>query len=158
MSFGKLIIAANHSGDPSDVPAKTIDAIKNTKHIFCDYFRIFQEDLINFHSIDVSDKVIVETGPRVFDNGISDDIIEILKTGKDVIFITDHGLPGFADKGAGILHDIYNQGIDVRIIPGPSIAALAIAISGIMSSADEYYAMSIFNYELSQKIKKFKMQ
>jgi 16S rRNA (cytidine1402-2'-O)-methyltransferase len=155
VSLGKLIIAANHSGDPSDIPAKTIQAIKETKHIFCDHLWLFKKDVVNFHSIDISDKAITEVGHLTAENDIANLIIEVLKAGQDVVFITDHGLPGFADKGVIAIGGVYSQGVDIKIIPGPTIAGLAIAIAGISSTAEEYYAMSIFDYEFSNKVKKF---
>lgn len=155
MSLGKLTIAANHSGDPSDIPAKTIQAIKNTKHIFCDHLWLFKKDVVNFHSIDISDKTITEIGHISNENDIAKTAIEILKAGEDIVFITDHGLPGFADKGVIAIGAVYSQGVDIKIIPGPTVAGLAIAIAGISSTAEEYYAMSVFDYEFDSKVKKF---
>jgi 16S rRNA (cytidine1402-2'-O)-methyltransferase len=151
MNFGKFIIAGNQTGNPEDIPPKSLEAIKNATHIFCDHLWLFKEDISDFHKIDISKKYIKETGQIYDEVLIAEEAVSILKKGHDVIFITDSGLPGFADKGMRVTDFIYSQGIKVEIIPGPTVSGVAIAVAGLPSSAEQNYCVSFFNYSLNRK-------
>jgi 16S rRNA (cytidine1402-2'-O)-methyltransferase len=153
MTFGKFIIAGNQTGNPEDLPTRTLVAIKTATHIFCDHFRVFKKDILDFYQIDISDKNIKETGQIYNEILIAEEAISILKDGKDVLFITDSGLPGFADKGMKVTDKIYAEGFEVQIIPGPTIAGLAIAVAGLPSSAEQTYCISLFDYTQKEKHK-----
>jgi 16S rRNA (cytidine1402-2'-O)-methyltransferase len=153
MDFGKFIIAGNQTGNPEDIPPKTLNAIKNATHIFFDYLSIFKRDVLDFYKIDVSNKFIKETGKMHDESEIAKEAIAILKNGHDVVFITDSGLPGIADKGMVVTDLIYGQGIRVEVIPGPTIPGVAMAIAGLPSSAQESYCASFFNYSTERKRK-----
>jgi len=151
MDFGKFIIAGNQTGNPEDIPPKTLDAIKNSTHIFCDHLSVFKREVLDLYKIDVSEKSVRETNEIHDETKIAKEALSILKKGHDVVFITDSGLPGIADKGNRVTDLIYGQGIKVEIIPGPTIPGVAIAISGLPSSAQESYCASFFDYSLKRK-------
>jgi 16S rRNA (cytidine1402-2'-O)-methyltransferase len=153
MTFGKFVIAGNQTGNPEDLPARTLEAIKSATHIFCDHFRVFKKEILDFYEIDISDKSIKETGQIYNEFSIAEDAISILKDGNDVVFITDSGLPGFADKGMTVTHKIYSEGFQVQVIPGPTIAGVAIAFAGLPSNAEQTYCASLFDYTKKQKHK-----
>jgi 16S rRNA (cytidine1402-2'-O)-methyltransferase len=51
--------------------------------------------------------------------------------GHDVGLISEAGLPGVADPGAGLVQAAHELGIDVIALPGPSSLLLALAASGL---------------------------
>ena len=57
------------------------------------------------------------------------ELVQALETG-DVALITDAGMPGVSDPGAGVVAAVAEAGISVQVIPGPSAVTTALAVSG----------------------------
>lgn len=151
MSFGKLIICGNHTGNVADVPARTITAIRNTKNIFFDHLPSFNEDIILKYQIDITDKNIFEVG-NIFQEEITAGMIkESLLNEEDAVFICDTGLPGFADKGVNIINLIHDAGIEVEVVSGPSILSSAIAVAGIPSNGNHICGLSVFDFDADKR-------
>jgi 16S rRNA (cytidine1402-2'-O)-methyltransferase len=159
MRPGTLIVCGNHIGNILDVPQRTIEKIRETKNIFCDHAEVFNEDIAIPHKINLEDKVLFEVGIEKNDDEINTvkSALSILKNGENVVFISDNGMPGFADRGTRIIDIIHKQGIPVEIIPGPSIVSAAVAIAGIPSSGSDVLFISLFDATKKQKLRKLKI-
>ena len=59
------------------------------------------------------------------------ELIEHLRSGRDVAVVTDGGMPGVSDPGYRLVRACVEEGIDVRVIPGPSAAVAALVVSGL---------------------------
>lgn len=57
------------------------------------------------------------------------ELVEALETG-DVALVTDAGMPGVSDPGAGVVAAVAAMGFSVQVIPGPSAITTALAVSG----------------------------
>ncbi len=60
-------------------------------------------------------------------------IAEQLKKGKKCALITSAGTPCISDPGNFIVRKCYEDGIEVKSIPGPSAAIAAVSISGLFA-------------------------
>jgi 16S rRNA (cytidine1402-2'-O)-methyltransferase len=58
-------------------------------------------------------------------------ILVRLGGGDDVALVTDGGMPGVSDPGFRLVRAAAAEGIDVRVIPGPSAAIAALVVSGL---------------------------
>jgi 16S rRNA (cytidine1402-2'-O)-methyltransferase len=58
-------------------------------------------------------------------------ILPRLKGGDDVALVTDGGMPGVSDPGFRLVRAAAAEGIDIRVIPGPSAAIAALVVSGL---------------------------
>ncbi len=56
-----------------------------------------------------------------------------LKEGRDVLLVTDAGLPGISDPGYRLVSAAAREGIRVTVLPGPSAVTAALAVSGLPS-------------------------
>jgi 16S rRNA (cytidine1402-2'-O)-methyltransferase len=54
-----------------------------------------------------------------------------LEAGDDVAVVTDGGMPTISDPGYRVVRLAVEHGIDVRVVPGPSAAIAALALSGL---------------------------
>jgi 16S rRNA (cytidine1402-2'-O)-methyltransferase len=54
-----------------------------------------------------------------------------LRDGATVALVTDGGMPTISDPGFRLVRACGAEGIDVRVVPGPSAAIAALAISGL---------------------------
>jgi 16S rRNA (cytidine1402-2'-O)-methyltransferase len=58
-------------------------------------------------------------------------ILPRLKGGEEVALVTDGGMPGVSDPGFLLVRAAAAEGIDIRVIPGPSAAIAALVVSGL---------------------------
>ena len=54
-----------------------------------------------------------------------------LREGASVALVTDGGMPGVSDPGYRLVRACVDDGIDVRVVPGPSAAIAALVVSGL---------------------------
>ena len=58
-------------------------------------------------------------------------IVSRLVDGEDVALVTDGGMPSVSDPGFRLVRAAAAEGIEVRVIPGPSAAIAALVVSGL---------------------------
>jgi 16S rRNA (cytidine1402-2'-O)-methyltransferase len=58
-------------------------------------------------------------------------VLRRLRDGATVALVTDGGMPTISDPGFRLVRACAAEGIDVRVVPGPSAAIAALAISGL---------------------------
>jgi 16S rRNA (cytidine1402-2'-O)-methyltransferase len=61
----------------------------------------------------------------------TDQVLARLREGSSVALVTDGGMPTISDPGFRLVRACAAEGIDVRVIPGPSAVIAALAISGL---------------------------
>lgn len=54
-----------------------------------------------------------------------------LRDGKDVALVSDAGMPSISDPGFRLVRACADEGIDVRVVPGPSAVTAALVVSGL---------------------------
>ena len=58
-------------------------------------------------------------------------IVAELRAGKDVALVSDAGMPSISDPGFLLVRACTEEGIDVRVVPGPSAVTAALVVSGL---------------------------
>ena len=58
-------------------------------------------------------------------------VLALLRRGLDVAVVSDAGMPGVSDPGFRLVRACAQEGIDVRVVPGPSAAVAALVVSGL---------------------------
>lgn len=61
----------------------------------------------------------------------TDELLAGLRDGKDVLLVTDAGMPGVSDPGYRLVVACVEEDIPVTVIPGPSAALAALVVSGL---------------------------
>ena len=61
----------------------------------------------------------------------TEEVLRRLRDGANVALVTDGGMPTVSDPGFRLVRACAEEGIDVRVVPGPSAAIAALAISGL---------------------------
>lgn len=60
-------------------------------------------------------------------------LLDALRDGRNVAVISDAGMPGLSDPGYRLVRACAEEGIEVRVVPGPSAAIAALVVSGLPS-------------------------
>jgi len=61
----------------------------------------------------------------------SEEVLALLHAGKNVLVVSDAGMPMISDPGFRLTRDAIAQKIEVVVIPGPSAPTTALALSGL---------------------------
>jgi 16S rRNA (cytidine1402-2'-O)-methyltransferase len=61
----------------------------------------------------------------------TEELLDVMRQGKDVAVVSDAGMPGLSDPGYRLVRTCVEEGIEVRVVPGPSAAVSALVISGL---------------------------
>ena len=123
-----LILAATPLGNPLDASQSLKDAIVAAKFIAAEDSRKFSRlcsDLGIVHSAKVISFFEGNESDRI------DDLSELLKSGEDLLVVTDAGMPGVSDPGYRLVRAAIDNDIDVKVLPGPSAVTTALLLSGL---------------------------
>jgi 16S rRNA (cytidine1402-2'-O)-methyltransferase len=59
------------------------------------------------------------------------ELLDRLRSGRDVAVVSDAGMPGLSDPGERLVRAAVSEGIPVDVVPGPSAAITALVLSGL---------------------------
>jgi 16S rRNA (cytidine1402-2'-O)-methyltransferase len=59
------------------------------------------------------------------------ELLRALRDGRDVAVVSDAGMPGMSDPGFRLVRACADEGIEVRVVPGPSAVIAALVVSGL---------------------------
>ena len=123
-----LVLAATPLGNPLDASARLKMAIESAEIIAA-------EDSRRFHRL-ASDLGVTFTARIIsfFEGNESDrtqEILALLREGKEVLVVTDAGMPTISDPGFRLMRDAIAEKLPTIVIPGPSAPTMAIALSGL---------------------------
>ncbi|MBV9792309.1 MAG: 16S rRNA (cytidine(1402)-2'-O)-methyltransferase [Actinobacteria bacterium] len=127
---GTLRLAATPIGRPDDASARLVAALASAPVIAAEDTRRLRRltdqlgvtpagDLVSYY-----EGVEEQRAPR---------LLADLRAGRDVLLVTDAGMPGVSDPGYRLTAAAVAAGITVTVLPGPSAVTAALAVSGLPS-------------------------
>lgn len=122
LSKARLTMAATHIGNVSDIPARSLEALKTADML------IFEEDrpARSFLKAAVVHREY-ERWSEHKQNNTLENAIDAFGEGKWVMYMSDQGTPNVADPGHELLKAAYRLGVKVEVIPGPSSITAALS-------------------------------
>jgi 16S rRNA (cytidine1402-2'-O)-methyltransferase len=124
---GALILCGTPIGNLEDISARAIRALTEADVIACEDTRRTRK-LLSHHGIKARDLVVYNEGnERVQAVKLADQIA----TGRRVVLVSDAGMPGLSDPGYRLVRACIAVGAPVEVVPGPSAAVAALAVSGM---------------------------
>lgn len=124
-----LTFVATPIGNLADMTFRAVAALKEADVILCEDTRHslrllehydIRKPLMSFHRFNEAQR--------------TNEILELLKEGKQIALITDAGTPGIADPGQRLAARCHQEGLAVTTAPGPCAAIAALSLSGFDSS------------------------
>ncbi len=141
-----LYLVATPIGNLEDITLRALDILKMVDLIACEDTRTSNKLLANFG---IKKKLISihQHNEKVK----SEFLINELKNGQSIAYLSDAGTPAISDPGAFLVNQALKLGIKVVPIPGPSSLVAAFSVSGIESTQFQFYG---FLPNASSKAKK----
>lgn len=126
---GKLFLVGTPIGNLQDITLRALETLKNCDIVAAEdtrqsikllnHFNI-KKPLMSYHKFNEKEK--------------STEIIELIKSGKNVAIITDAGMPGISDPGSVIALKCIEEEVEFEVIPGPTALITALVYSGLDTS------------------------
>lgn len=125
---GRLILAATPIGNTDDASIRLRDLLEHAPVIAAEDTRRLYA-LAQRMGISVGGKVISFHEHNEVDK--SDDLLDVVEGGGDVVLVTDAGMPSVSDPGYRVVTRAIERGLTVTAAPGPSAVLTALALSGL---------------------------
>ncbi|WP_234124564.1 16S rRNA (cytidine(1402)-2'-O)-methyltransferase [Clostridium hydrogenum] len=126
---GKLFLVGTPIGNLQDITLRALETLKSCDIVAAEdtrqsikllnHFNI-KKALMSYHKFNEKEK--------------SGEIIDLIKSGKNVAIITDAGMPGISDPGSVIALKCIEEGVEFEVIPGPTALITALVYSGLDTS------------------------
>ena len=123
---GILFLVGTPIGNLGDLSPRALEALREADFIAAEDTRVTLKLLTHFELkkplVSYYEHNRAESGPR---------IVERLLAGESCALVTDAGMPAISDPGEDLVRLCHEAGVEVRVIPGPSAAVSALALSGL---------------------------
>ncbi len=123
---GRLFVVGTPIGNLSDMTYRAVETLKNVDFICAEDTRVTAK-LLNYFEIKKPLVSYHEHNAAVSGRAI----LSRLSEGEDCAIVTDAGMPCISDPGEDLVKLCRQAGIEVLVVPGPTAAMSAIAISGL---------------------------
>lgn len=123
---GKLYLVPTPIGNLKDITLRALEVLKMVDVVACEDTRQSLK-LLNHFNI----KKTLISYHKHNENGKSEDIIEMLKEGKNIAIVSDAGTPGISDPGEVIVKKCIEENIDFQVLTGATAITTALVYSGL---------------------------
>lgn len=144
--YGKLYLIPTPIGNLDDI---TLRAIKTLEMVDIVYAEDTRETLNLLKYLKINKKV--ESCHKYTEMKHKDKIIQILKSGKNIGYVTDRGTPLISDPGNVIVDESIKENITVIALPGPNALLPAINMSGLSNERFLFYGFLNSKPSLAKK-------
>lgn len=123
--MGILYVVATPIGNMEDISKRALRILSEVDLILCEDTRNTKK-ILNEYQI----KTPTLSYHQHSKLAKIEEIINYLKEGRNLALVTDAGTPGISDPGGQLVDKVYEAGLKVISVPGPSALAAAASISG----------------------------
>jgi 16S rRNA (cytidine1402-2'-O)-methyltransferase len=125
---GVLTLAGVPIGQAEDAPARLAEALASADVIAAEDTRRLRQLAV---ALDVRLSGRVVSYYDVIEVRRAEELVTELTAGRDVLVVTDAGMPAISDPGYRLVAAAAAAGIRVTAVPGPSAVTTALAVSGL---------------------------
>ncbi len=126
MEKGKLYLVPTPIGNLKDITLRALEVLKDSDIIAAEdtrqtlkllnHFEI-KKPLISYHKFNEQSK--------------GNEIVELLREGKNIALVSDAGTPGISDPGSVIVEKCIAENIEFEVLPGATAITTALVYSGL---------------------------
>ena len=125
--MSKLILCGTPIGNLEDITLRALRVLGEADVIACEDTRRARK-LLSHHGIAAPTLVVFN---EANERRKAHDIVQTIKQGRDVVLISDAGMPGLSDPGYRLVRACIDAGLEVEVVPGPTASVTALALSGL---------------------------
>ena len=125
---GGLTLVGTPIGNLGDFSPRAVEALQNADLIAAEDTRVTLK-LLNHFGIKKPLVSYFEHNKR--DRG--EQLLAQMEAGTNLVLVSDAGMPAISDPGETLCNACHERGIPVTVVPGPTAATTAIALSGFPS-------------------------
>lgn len=144
--LGTLVLAANSIGPATDIPSRSLDAVRLSDLLVFEEPRKAREVL---KSAGIHREFLLYSEHRQMETAAA--IRSALLGGKTVLYMSDQGCPSLQDPGSEIAKIGHELGARIRVVPGPS--SLTSAISACPFDCKSFYFAGFLPREQAEREK-----
>jgi 16S rRNA (cytidine1402-2'-O)-methyltransferase len=126
---GTLYVVGTPIGNLGDITLRAVETLKSVERVAAEDTRRTRALLSH---LGISGKPLealdAHAAPQKLER-----LLDRIERGESVALVTDAGMPAVSDPGAELVARAVARGIDVRVVPGPSAATAAVALSGLVN-------------------------
>ena len=127
--MSKLYVVGTPIGNLSDFSPRAVETLKSVDFIAAEDTRVtlkllthfgIQKPLVSYYEHNLREK--------------GEYILERIESGESCAIVTDAGMPCISDPGEDLVRLCAERGIEINVVPSPTAAMSALAISGLSTS------------------------
>ena len=127
--MSKLYVVGTPIGNLSDFSPRAVETLKGVDFIAAEDTRVtlkllthfgIQKPLVSYYEHNLREK--------------GEYILERIESGESCAIVTDAGMPCISDPGEDLVRLCAERGIEINVVPSPTAAMSALAISGLSTS------------------------
>jgi len=123
-----VILAGTPIGDTASASPRLVQTLQGAQVIAAEDTRRLT-DLLHRLQISTSARIVSYFGGN--EAARTQELVEVLLAGQDVVVVTDAGMPSVSDPGFRLVSAAIEHGVRVTSVPGPTAVTTALAISGM---------------------------
>ncbi len=125
---GRIVLAATPIGNAGDASDRLKEALATSDVVAAEDTRRLR-DLTARLGVHVSGEVVAHHDHNEAERAST--LVERARNGQTVVVVSDAGMPAVSDPGFRVVEAAAAAGVDVTVLPGPSAALAALALSGL---------------------------
>jgi 16S rRNA (cytidine1402-2'-O)-methyltransferase len=125
---GSLVLVATPIGNLGDLSPRAVEALRKADVIAAEDTRRTRA-LLTHAEVPSGSRLRAVHGHN--ERARTAAIVDEVRKGLHVAYVTDAGMPGVSDPGARLVRACVDAGLPVEVIPGPSAALAALVVSGL---------------------------
>ena len=123
-----VILAGTPIGDTASASPRLVQTLQGAQVIAAEDTRRLTDLL---HRLQISTSARVVSYFEGNEAARTQELVEVLLAGQDVVVVTDAGMPSVSDPGFRLVSAAIEHGVRVTSVPGPTAVTTALAISGM---------------------------
>ncbi|MFA5882885.1 MAG: 16S rRNA (cytidine(1402)-2'-O)-methyltransferase [Acidimicrobiia bacterium] len=128
---GALVLVATPIGNLGDLAPRAVEALRSADVIAAEDTRRTRA-LLTHAGVPGGRRLIAVHEHN--ERARAAELVERIRAGARVAFVTDAGMPGISDPGERLVRVCSEAGLRVEVVPGPSAALAALVVSGLPTS------------------------
>jgi 16S rRNA (cytidine1402-2'-O)-methyltransferase len=124
---GKLVLCGTPIGNLDDLSPRAVRVLESADIVACEDTRRTRKLLSHF-GVRARELVVYHEGNE---RRKAEDLARRIARGLTLVLVSDAGMPGLSDPGYRLVTACIEAGIEVEVVPGPSAAISALALSGL---------------------------